>query len=69
MSTRLAHVHLEPELLIAIGLDSNRMYELGTSIEFWFGSEREVYVIDKPAVVSNNTTSMDFIYTSRYTTC
>ncbi|MBS7605800.1 MAG: hypothetical protein QXR84_07265 [Candidatus Bathyarchaeia archaeon] len=52
MSTRLAHVHPEPELLIAIGLDPNNIYNLGASIEFWFGSEREVYVIDKPTVIS-----------------
>jgi len=52
MSTRLAHVHPEPELLIAVGLDPNNMYDLGASIEFWFGSEREVYVIDKPTVVT-----------------
>lgn len=52
MSTRLAHVHPEPELLIALGLDPNNIYSLGASIEFWFGSEREVYVIDKPAVIT-----------------
>ncbi len=52
MSTKLAHVHPEPELLIAIGLDPNNIYNLGASIEFWFGSEREVYVIDKPTVIT-----------------
>ncbi|MEM1883652.1 MAG: hypothetical protein QXE14_03515, partial [Candidatus Bathyarchaeia archaeon] len=52
MSTKLAHVHPEPELLIAIGLDPNNIYNLGASIEFWFGSEREVYVIDKPVAIT-----------------
>ncbi|MEM3549612.1 MAG: hypothetical protein QXN87_05745 [Candidatus Bathyarchaeia archaeon] len=52
MSTRLAHVHPEPELLMAIGLDPNNIYDLGASIELWFGSEREVYVIDRPTVIT-----------------
>ncbi|MDI9619304.1 MAG: hypothetical protein QFX33_00565 [Candidatus Nezhaarchaeota archaeon] len=52
MSTRYAHVHREPELLVALGLDPSRIHELGASIEFWFGSEREVYVIDKPTIIT-----------------
>jgi len=52
MSTRYAHVHPEPELLIMLSTDSQRIYDLGASLEFWFGSEREVYVIDRPAVVT-----------------
>lgn len=52
MSTKLAHVHPEPELLMAIGLDSNNIHDLGASVEFWFGSEREVYVIDKPTAIT-----------------
>lgn len=52
MGTKLAHVHPEPELLMAISLDPDNIHDLGASIEFWFGTEREVYVIDKPAVIT-----------------
>ncbi len=52
MSTRYAHVHPEPELLIMLSTDPERIYDLGASLEFWFGSEREVYVIDRPAVIT-----------------
>lgn len=52
MNTKLAHVHPEPELLIATSLDPNNTDELGASLEFWFGTEREVYVIDKPTAIT-----------------
>uniref|UniRef100_A0A7C2P308 Uncharacterized protein n=1 Tax=candidate division WOR-3 bacterium TaxID=2052148 RepID=A0A7C2P308_UNCW3 len=52
MSTRYAHVHPEPELLVALSLDVNDLNNLGASLEFWFGTEREVYVIDKPSLIT-----------------
>ncbi|MEM4576349.1 MAG: hypothetical protein QW701_02660 [Candidatus Nezhaarchaeales archaeon] len=52
MSTRYAHVHPEPELLAFLSLDPSRIDDLGASVEFWFGSEREVYVIDRPTLVT-----------------
>lgn len=52
MSPRLAHVHPEPELLLALSLDPENIYDLGASVEFWFGSEREVYVFDKPVAIT-----------------
>ncbi|MCS7114064.1 MAG: hypothetical protein RMJ15_08335 [Nitrososphaerota archaeon] len=52
MTTKLAHVHPEPELLIAMSLDPNDLKSLGASLEFWFGAEREVYVIDRPSVIT-----------------
>ncbi|MEM0488063.1 MAG: hypothetical protein QW707_02545 [Candidatus Bathyarchaeia archaeon] len=52
MSTKFGHVHPEPELLVALGLDAGYPERLGASLEFWFGTEREVYVIDKPAVIT-----------------
>lgn len=52
MSTRYAHVHPEPELLLALSLKGDDIDDLGASLEFWFGTEREVYVIDRPSVIT-----------------
>ncbi|MCS7114905.1 MAG: hypothetical protein RMJ15_02295 [Nitrososphaerota archaeon] len=52
MSPKYGHVHSEPELLIALGLDPNNPQDLGASLEFWFGTEREVYVIDRSTVIT-----------------
>lgn len=52
MTTKLAHVHPEPELLLALSLEATHMDDLGASLEFWFGTEREVYVIDKPTLIT-----------------
>ncbi|MEM2521918.1 MAG: hypothetical protein QXW82_02040 [Candidatus Bathyarchaeia archaeon] len=52
MNTKFAHVHPAPELLIAMSLDPDDLNRLGASLEFWFGTEREVYVIDRPTVIT-----------------
>jgi len=52
MTTKLGHVHPEPELLLAASLDADHFDDLGASLEFWFGSEREVYVIDRPTLIT-----------------
>lgn len=52
MSTRYAHVHPEPELLVALSLKGDDIHNLGASLEFWFGTEREVYVIDRPSIIT-----------------
>lgn len=52
MNTKYGHVHPEPELLIGLSLSPEDPFNLGASLEFWFGSEREVYVLDKPVAIS-----------------
>ncbi len=44
------HVHIGDEFLVFVGLDSGRPQYLGSTIDLYMGTEKEVHAFDKPMV-------------------